>query len=263
MTILEAPPERSTSLKNAVILGCGRSGTSLVAGSLSDAGYYMGSRLYPGSESNPKGYFESDEINRINEDLIAQVDPKRPRFWGRWFFRSRPLAGQRWLSRLSLGTSMAADAGIRQRIQDVTSKVPFCFKDPRFSYTLPVWRPYLKDAVFVCVFRDPAETAFSILTECRRVPYLRTLSMNFKTALEVWYLNYRHILDIHRREGEWLFVHYHQMLEREGLERLRQFLGAAVDPSFPDARLNRSRAHALLLPHVRKTYQELLALSER
>ncbi|MGB5217987.1 MAG: hypothetical protein WBN66_06780 [Smithella sp.] len=35
------------------------------------------------------------------------------------------------------------------------NKVPFCYKDPHFSYTLPVWEKYLKkDTVFLFINYD-------------------------------------------------------------------------------------------------------------
>jgi len=44
-------------MKNCIILGSGRSGTSMVAGTLAKSGYFMGDNLYPARESNPKGFF--------------------------------------------------------------------------------------------------------------------------------------------------------------------------------------------------------------
>lgn len=53
-----------------------------------------------------------------------------------------------------------------------------CYKDPRFSYTLPAWLPYLHDTRMICIFREPGLTAESIVTECRTMPYLANLEMN-------------------------------------------------------------------------------------
>jgi len=216
----------------------------MVAGALAKAGYYMGDCLYPARESNPKGYFEDPEINGINESLLAPVIPKRPPVLGRWFFRDRPVAGQMWLARVPLGTSITSRPEITQRIRKVTSSEPYCFKDPRFSYTLPAWRALLINTVFVCVFRDPASTAESILKECKDSPVLQSFAISRAQAFEVWTLMYRHILDLHRYEGNWLFVHYDQILHGEGLARLEAFVDAPVDRSFPDASLYRSFSHS-------------------
>jgi Uncharacterized protein conserved in bacteria len=63
-------------MRNCLILGSGRSGTSMVAGTLASAGYFIGDNLYPRLASNPKGFFEDPEINAINEDLLARILPK-------------------------------------------------------------------------------------------------------------------------------------------------------------------------------------------
>ena len=60
----------------------------------------------------------------------------------------------------------------------LTSRQPFAFKDPRFSYTLRAWEPHIADAVRICVFRQPAETANSILRQASAVPHLSELSIS-------------------------------------------------------------------------------------
>jgi hypothetical protein len=227
-------------MRSVIILGSGRSGTSMVAGTLAKAGYFMGEDLYCPRQSNPKGFFEAPEINGINEELIARAIPKRPPVVGRWFFRARPVYGQRWLARVPLETKIKSSLATVERIRRVVERQPYCFKDPRFCYTLPAWRPYLKDTVFVCVFRHPAVAAESILRECADAQYLHGLSIDFEGALMVWTLMYRHVLEIHSHEGEWLFLHFDQVLQDEGLDRLEEFTGAGIDRGFPEASLRRT-----------------------
>ncbi|UCG17197.1 MAG: sulfotransferase [Phycisphaerales bacterium] len=244
-------------MRNVIILGSGRSGTSMVAGVLANCGYYMGENLHPGRDSNPKGFFESPLINWINEELLAQVVPRRPPILGRWWFRDRPLPRQRWLARVPVGTLIPCPHPIATRIQAQVDRTPFCFKDPRFSYTLPAWRPYLADTVFVCVFRHPMATAASIVKECQAMPYLRNLRMNTESAVEVWALMYEHILRRHRQEGQWLFLHFDQVLRGNGADRLEEFIGAPVDRSFPETELQRSAASGTGPTAVMQVYQEL------
>ena len=151
-------------MRNCIILGSGRSGTSMVAGVVRKSGYFMGQRLNPGNETNPKGQFEDPEINRINEELLSQVTPSRPPgVIGKLFFRTRPVLGQRWLARLPLEASIPSPSYLKKRIEVLTKREPFCFKDPRFSYTLPAWKPFLKNVVLICVFRHPGSVVTSIL----------------------------------------------------------------------------------------------------
>lgn len=221
----------------------------------------MGDNVYPPRNSNPKGFFEDPEINGINESLLAHVLPKRPPLLGKWLFRDRPVAGQMWLARLPLGVPIPSTPGIAEHIRKITSREPYCFKDPRFSYTLPVWRPFLRNVVYVCVFRDPASTALSVLQECKNSPVLQSLSLSFSGGLKVWTLMYEHILEVHRHEGAWLFVHYDQVLRGEGLVRLEMFVDAAVDRSFPEPSLRRSFSDHDVPYETRHVYQRLCELA--
>lgn len=243
-------------MRNCIILGSGRSGTSMVAGTLFRAGYFMGNKLLPSNDDNPKGYFEDYEINAINEDLLGPLIPKRVKILGREYFRYQPLKSQRWVAWLPIGVEIPCPPEIAQRMQRATLKEPYCFKDPRFCYTLPVWRPYLKDVVFVVVFREPAKTAVSILKACQHAP----IRITFKRALKVWTQMYKHILEIHRHKGDWLFLHYSQLLSGEGLDRLETFLHAQVDHSFPDASLSRSFSTVRIPKETERVYKSLCEL---
>ena len=239
------------STRNCLILGSGRSGTSMLAGTLRLAGYYMGEHLLPADASNPRGYFEDDEINAINEELLAPVTPHR----------CRPAAGWRWLAAVPTGTAVPCTPEIAKRIQTQVSKSPFCFKDPRFCYTLPVWRCFLPDTVFLCTFREPARTCQSILKECQNADYLQGLPMDFASAVKVWTLMYRHILEKHRHSGEWLFFHYDQLFSEAALHRLKAALCVRADRYFPDRNLKRSAADGEVGAAARAVYEQLCELA--
>jgi len=254
--------KRYQMISNCIILGSGRSGTSMAAGVLAKAGYFMGEKLYPGDEGNPKGYFEGKAVNDINEDLLAQVVPNRPRILSNFIFRTRPVHGQRWLARVQLGISIPCPPRIAERIKALIARGPFCFKDPRFCYTLSVWRPFLRNTVYICVFRHPGVTATSILKECKRERYLRNLSMSFNKALQVWELMYTHALEIHYPQGgDWIFVHYNQFLDGSAFEILEKTLGVEVDRNFVDPRLKRSTTSNAVPQHTLSLYQKLCHLA--
>lgn len=227
-------------MRSCLILGSGRSGTSMLAGTLAGAGYFVGERLASPRHSNPKGFFEDAEINAINEELLAAVLPARPPVFGRWLFRDRPREGQRWLARLPLGVEVSAGPELAARVRAAVAREPFCYKDPRFSYTLPAWRPFLHDTVLICVFRDPGSTVASILKECRDMPYLHDLTLDAQGATEVWLSMYRHVIAAHGQGGEWLFMHYDQLFDPPALARLAEVVDADIDRSFPDRSLSRS-----------------------
>lgn len=238
-------------MRDCIVLGSGRSGTSMVAGALARAGYFMGEGLFAARAANPKGFFEAPEINGINEALLAPVTPASP-----------PLGeGQRWLAIPSAPIG-AATGDVDERIAAACARRPFCYKDPRFSFTLPAWEAHLADARRVCVFRDPALTAQSILEEVASAPYLRGLTLSPEYVLRLWTAQYREVLERLSRRGEWLFLHYDQALAAEGLARLGAFLDAPVDPEFPDRKLRRRTAEIEASREALDVYEELCARAD-
>jgi hypothetical protein len=237
----------------------------MVAGTLAQAGYFMGDHLWLADDLNPKGFFEDWEINSINETILGSVIPPRRRILGYEFFRHRPLKDQRWLAALPVETKMPSSLEVIARIQKVTQRQPYCFKDPRFSYTLPLWRPYLENVIFVCPFRDPADTALSILKSCRVARHLSGelgyIRFSQRHALRTWTLMYQHILEKHRCQGDWLFLHYNQVLRGDGLDQLEKATGARVDHSFPDASLQRSNSSDRVPSQPRNIYERLCELA--
>ncbi|MEE8467394.1 MAG: glycosyltransferase, partial [Planctomycetota bacterium] len=199
----------------------------------------------------PKGFFETAEINGINEYLLAGALPAHP-----------PLERmQRWLAAAPLDLEFDLPAALGRRIGRLAERRPFAFKDPRFCYTLPAWRPLLGEFGVVCVFREPAVTAASILKECGQEAYLASLEMDFERAVGTWVSMYRQVLERHRREGDWLFVHYDQLLTEEGLTRLEDFVGGRVGRDFPDPSLRRSQSQEPVSPEAAALYDELCRLA--
>lgn len=250
-------------MKNCIILGSGRSGTSMAAGVLSKAGYFMGTQLNPPNQTNPKGQFEDREINSINEEILATVSPARPDgLIGKVFFRNRPRFGQRWLVRLPLNAAISCPTHLKERMNQLINHSPFCFKDPRFSYTLSAWRPLVKQVVYVCVFRNPGAVVTSIIKQSKMVEHLRDFRITAKQAFEVWECMYSHILrKQYRQGGSWLFLHYEQFLEGSAYSRLEGALGVNVTADFVDPRLNRSEPFKEIPPRISEIYKELCSLA--
>ncbi|MEM9800499.1 MAG: glycosyltransferase [Planctomycetota bacterium] len=241
--IADLPGDRS----DIVVLGCGRSGTSMVTGMLASAGWYVGDRPHPARDANPKGFFETPEINGINEFLLSGT-----------VTGEAPLRRmQHWLAHAPEPLEFEVDRALRERMDRLGERGPFAYKDPRFCYTLGAWRPSLEGAKFVCVFREPGACAESILKECATADYLSGVEMDRERALRVWNAMYRRILDEHVHDGDWLFVHFDELLTPAGVERLESFVGAPVAADFPEARFKRSRSHGAVPDEIARTYDEL------
>ena len=232
-------------------MGAGRSGTSLLAGMISRVGYHAGAELYEPRDSNPKGFFEDAEINSINERLLEPVVPELE-------------AGHRWLAEIATGTPVPAPGPeLESEIAWHCAQAPFCYKDPRFCYTLDAWRPHVGDAALLCVFRAPLVTARSIVREIAGQEYLAPLrgQVTEEHALAIWTAMYRWVIERQATDGEWLFVHYDQLLDGSGTVPLEQLLGVRVDHQFADPALDRTRASADAPGETAAVYRELCRLA--
>ena len=60
-------------MRNVVILGMHRSGTSMVAGALASAGIYVGDKaeLLAVQEDNPTGFWERSDLVACNEEILS------------------------------------------------------------------------------------------------------------------------------------------------------------------------------------------------
>src|SRR5690349_21816574 len=87
---------------NLFILGSGRSGTSMLTGSLANSGYMLGENAeYLGKNAaNPKGFYEDFEVNTINEDILALYLWNFREKIRRTFFPSYTFYRARWLARI-------------------------------------------------------------------------------------------------------------------------------------------------------------------
>jgi len=244
-------------MRSCLVLGTGRSGTSMTMGVLAGAGYYTGDDYLHRRAANPHGFFEDREVNAINEAILRPLVPVRPKWLPRWARPGAMRPGLRWLARVPPRAEIPAPPGVDERIRRVLSNRPFALKDPRLCYTLERWRPHAGDAAFICVFRQPARTIDSVLRECRERPYIRAERLGPGEIEELWRFMYARVLDQYRREGDWLFLHYDQIVEGPGLDALERFLGAAVDRGFPDRALSRARPDRPLEPETDALYARL------
>ena len=255
-------------MRNCIIVGTGRSGTSMVAGMVASAGYFIGHTPLPPSVNNPKGYFESREVERINDLLIESMmpSPEEPARLGKPEnqvpqpnFEDLPeWARAHWLALIPPNRQGTVTQALEQEIRELVSNEPYCFKDPRFSYTLASWRPLLKTGTrFVCVFRHPHDTIKSLLHDVTSMDYLRGLRYSQPQARKLWILMYRHILERHSTHGDWLFIRYAHAFTKENQERLSDFLDVEIDGEFPDPSLRHFRSQDEPTGELLDIFQEL------
>lgn len=260
---VEREPGTAERARSCLVLGSGRSGTSMLGGVLASGGFHMGERPLPGrAQTNAKGFYEDLETIEINEDLLAQCFPAPPRTRLGRVLRRAPLErGLRWAATLPPDVTVASTPAIDARLAAHLERRPFAYKDPRFAYTLPAWRPFIGDAVLVCIFREPTRTARSLATEWQRHPQRRS-RMTYADALAQWAAVHTRILDFLSHEGEWLFVHYEQVLDGSAIPRLEAALGVTLDAGFADPALRHARADGDVGRHERELYARLCGRAE-
>jgi Sulfotransferase family len=230
-------------LHNLLIMGAGRSGTSMAAGLFRESGAYMGESFHPPRAANRFGFFEDGQINAINDQILLRM---LQRGWPRRAWRFAPAIHRHphalWLAAPRSVRAADVSPELREAMRKHVARAPYCLKDPRFGLTLPTWRPELPQTRFVVVFRDPDTTVDSQLREAREIATRLPLTPGW--AYKAWYRMYRRLLDDLSREGHWLFVRYEQIATGQALSALAAF--AQTEPCTtqirPDVRRAQPRA---------------------
>jgi hypothetical protein len=234
----------------------------MIAGLFRSAGYFQGTNLHEPRASNLRGFFEDAEVNNLNETLLASLLPERRFEGGVEYLADSPVQGQRWLARIPPAIPIEGTSGSSDQIGTILSRRPFCLKDPRFCYTLHLWRRHAPGARMICVFRRPQVVVASILKEIAGMPYLANFALSVREAFEVWRLMYSHVLERQALTGEWLFVEYEDVFQMSVLNRLADFSAAEVDRAFPDRSLDRSAAVEAVDPIADELFAELRVRSK-
>jgi len=185
-----------------------RSGTSSVAGALTQLGAASPRTLMSAAQDNPKGFWESQVLMEFHDALLQAGGSN----WRDW--RAFGLAGV-----LSEQPQLTANA--RAHLSDEFGDEPMIvLKDPRVCRFFPFWDQVLEEAgyrvVVVAPLRSPMEVASSLMARN---------AMNLEEALRLWL---RHVLDAERasRGRSRVFLDWAAFLEnwRHDAARMRQIL---------------------------------------
>lgn len=138
-----------------IVLGMHRSGTSAVAGALATLGAAPPANLMPAHPDNPKGYWESAPLARLNDTILDSVGSA----WHDW----RPISDA-WFE-TQAATDAAAEIARLLKLE-FTGEQPIVLKDPRICRLVPLWRRALQEVgynpVVAAPIRRPAEVAASL-----------------------------------------------------------------------------------------------------
>jgi hypothetical protein len=193
-----------------LITGSGRSGTSAVAKLLHHAGFSAGHDLIAADESNADGYFEERAVIKLNDCILRDT-----RLNERFATASRERV-------------VAAAEAYAEEMRALAGGATPAWKDPRFSWTLEAWLPFLPERprVIVCL-RSPQEVVASTMR------YYGLVDRESVRAVEhLWRSQYERLLDVIAAYAldatcvEYAALHDGDLATRERLER---FIGAAID----------------------------------
>lgn len=128
-----------------LVMGMGRSGTSLLMQVLNAAGFDCGGGFIADNENNPRGYFEIKKVMNFNISIIKQATGDEDSLY--------PIPKPKDIEQY-VGTPVPMEFPSHN----------FAVKDPRFSVTLPIWEPYLKtmDCRILFSRRNPEAIAESM-----------------------------------------------------------------------------------------------------
>jgi hypothetical protein len=249
---------------NLLILGSGRSGTSMAAGLFRESGAYMGERFHAPRPANQFGFFEDQEINAINDQIVLRL---LQRCWPRRAWRFAAAIHRHpnalWLAAPRRVRAVDVPPELREAMRKHLEP-PFCLKDPRFGFTLPTWRSELPATRFLVVFRDPDTTVDSQLREARETS--KPLPLTSDWAYKAWDRMYRRLLDDLSRDGEWLFVRYEAIASGDALPALETFAQTELCTTQirPDVRRAQPRADtSARARRCRTLFERLLARASR
>ncbi|HET7627928.1 MAG TPA: sulfotransferase [Bacillales bacterium] len=168
MKQLKANENRHES-KAVVILGSGRSGTSVLARAVNIAGVDLGDTFIGTNETNPKGFFENNKIVRVHNKISRKL--KRRPFPYRFDIRKtiKPLRDD-----------------LKQYMEDKFADKPLWgWKDPRTNDFLPMWKRILKElnaeGHYLIIVRNPIDVVASYKRAYNRDETWARLQWQFRT----------------------------------------------------------------------------------
>jgi hypothetical protein len=199
--------------KIIVVLGAGRSGTSLMMQILKKLGLSLSQNIIPAKAHNTLGTMEDAELAKVYDDLLLQIGSTR----------FLPIS----LDRLSDDLKSHIQSKLINIMKNNmnASESIWGFKDPFTSYLLPLWYRIFNSTdtvpVFILVVRNPAQSILS------RKKHFGTLESIGELA---WLVNYTEAL--HHSAADCYIAHYEDWFIRgeEMAEELLEYTG--LDPFF-------------------------------
>lgn len=262
------------------VVGFHRSGTSLMASGCDALGYSVGSgELMAASYDNPKGYYESKTLVKINEQIQKDLSSD----WDDIFFSFGDRAAE-----LTEAYRLPIRDFLRREFL-IQPHPNYILKDPRIMQTYGIWREgiramEMKTPEIVFIYRNPLECAESQRSryektyEKERVPF-HFFGKDLRETLLLWYVySVRFLLTL---EGErMIVVRYADLISKPKsvLSRVAGWAGLDADDDgitrFANEFLETGLRHharnaedlrqaTLEFPFIHQLFQQLEALARK
>lgn len=234
-----------------VVLGSGRSGTSLLMQTLHALGMEVSDDLTEASVANPIGPFEDKEIFDLQSSLILELGGHV----------AAPMPDDWLQDKLVFRAMTQLEALIQNRLEKVDGL--FGFKDPKTSMLIPLWvRLFNKmklTPAYILAVRDPGSTVASFLMQYNQPAFMVEL---------IWLV--RTVEAIDNTAADCLVMHYEDwfaeplplaqnLLHYTGLDQ--SFKGDLTEVLAQKVKFNLNRAskddYKIQNPYVKKLYSAL------
>ena len=190
------------------IMGCHRSGTSLLTGLLKRCGLHVGTNLLMHAKDNPKGHYEEKRFLNLNNQLLI-------RNGGSWHSPPHSISYQ------GLRKPMIEFLGREEWKREFVG-----WKDPRICLTFPLWHELIQPekVKIVYIIRPLEEIAQSLVHRDGR-----TYGMTYRKALELGRFYRRHAHNqLHRKGVQYqvtCFASFFEPTWKNELESICEFIG--------------------------------------
>ena len=135
-------------MKNVIILGAGRTGSSLLAGLIAHNRYYINAEKIAARKAYPDGDYENPDLVDLNQKILLDSG------YGYSKVMAHKPVDIAAIEQLALNTRDDVYADFLKQCEE---NRPWLWKDPRLCYTIYFWNSFLdlNDIQFIKITRDP------------------------------------------------------------------------------------------------------------
>lgn len=212
---IPSPPIARLDAKlRLAVVSIGRSGTSLISRILNDVldvSFGEEADHIPRNHNNPDGYYENAAMLRLNERILTEV--------GAWVLTPPPVNFVHTVPEARRSLFTAEAHALIEQYGNRHSR--FGWKDPRLSFTLPIWRAACPAVIPIIAFRNPSAVLSSIAAQLDRSP---------SSLTGLWTTYYRHIV-LNTADMPRYFVSFDRILQSPTSEiaGLAAHLGISIE----------------------------------